>query len=69
MTENKFQNYLLQFTLPLIAQLKQVITDYYARMYECESQKFDMEYECRKRELEVWRDAEELYAQVYYSTL
>lgn len=37
-----------------LAQLKQICKDYFDRMYQCESQKYDMEYECRKREFEVW---------------
>ena len=34
-------------------QLKQIIKQYYDRMTKCESQKWDLEYEVRKRDNEV----------------
>ncbi len=38
---------------PVVENLRQVCKDYFDRMYTCESQKYDMEYEVRKREFEV----------------
>ena len=32
----------------------QICRDYFDRMYICESQKYDMEFECRKKDFEVW---------------
>merc|ERR1719209_2604535 len=34
-------------------QLKQIVKEYFDRMYLCESQKYDMEFEVRKRDFEV----------------
>merc|ERR1712080_223290 len=34
-------------------QLKQICKDYFDRMYLCESQKYDMEFEVRKRDFEI----------------
>jgi hypothetical protein len=39
--------------LLLIAQVRQICKEYFDRMYQCESQKHDMEHDCRKREFEV----------------
>ena len=33
--------------------LKQICKEYFDRMYQCESQKYDMEFEVRKRGFEV----------------
>ena len=35
------------------AKLKQICKDYFDRMYLCESQKYDMEYDCTRRQFEV----------------
>merc|ERR1712180_403728 len=34
-------------------QLKQIVKEYFDRMYQCESQKYDMEFEVRKRGFEI----------------
>merc|ERR1712200_203437 len=34
-------------------QLKQICKEYFDRMYLCESQKYDMEFEVRKRDFEI----------------
>merc|ERR1712168_1282232 len=34
-------------------QLKQIVKEYFDRMYLCESQKYDMEFEVRKRGFEI----------------
>jgi len=34
-------------------QLKQIVKEYFDRMYLCESQKYDMEFEVRKRDFEI----------------
>ena len=36
-----------------LEQLKQICKEYFDRMYMCESQKYDMEFEVRKRDFEV----------------
>ena len=36
-----------------LEQLKQICKEYFDRMYLCESQKYDMEFEVRKRDFEV----------------
>merc|ERR1719189_3393442 len=33
--------------------LMQICRDYFDRMYICESQKYDMEFECRKKDYEI----------------
>merc|ERR1712106_914524 len=33
--------------------LQLICQDYFDRMYECESQKYDMEFECRKKDFEI----------------
>ena len=37
----------------VLDQLKQICKEYFDRMYMCESQKYDMEFEVRKRGFEV----------------
>ena len=37
----------------ILDQLKQICKEYFDRMYTCESQKYDMEFEVRKRGFEV----------------
>ena len=37
----------------LLEQLKQICKEYFDRMYMCESEKYDMEFEVRKRDFEV----------------
>ena len=39
----------------ILDQLKQICKEYFDRMYMCESQKYDMEFEVRKRGFEVQR--------------
>merc|ERR1712142_561352 len=34
-------------------ELTQICQEYFDRMYQCESQKYDMEFECRKKEYEI----------------
>merc|ERR1712170_46327 len=34
-------------------ELKQICKEYFDRMYQCEPQKYDMEFECRKRDFEI----------------
>merc|ERR1712109_89371 len=34
-------------------ELVKICQDYFERMYQCESQKYDMEFECRKRGFEI----------------
>ncbi|XP_035913610.1 troponin I isoform X1 [Anopheles stephensi] len=34
-------------------QLKDIVKEYYSRMYTCEGQKWDLEYEVRKRDWEI----------------
>ena len=38
---------------PLLDELLTICQDYFDRMYQCESQKYDMEFECRKKDFEV----------------
>ena len=38
---------------PILDELVKICQDYFERMYQCESQKYDMEFECRKKDLEV----------------
>ena len=38
---------------PILDDLVKICQDYFERMYQCESQKYDMEFECRKKDLEV----------------
>ena len=39
--------------LTILEDLQRICEDYFDRMYECESQKYDMEFECRKKDYEV----------------
>ena len=39
--------------LTFLDALKQICKEYFDRMYQCESQKYDMEFEVRKRGFEV----------------
>ena len=39
--------------LNFIEELQQVIKQYYDRVLECESQKWDLEFEVRRRDYEV----------------
>merc|ERR1712227_1134720 len=34
-------------------ELIQICRDYFDRMYQCESQKYDMEFECRRKDFEI----------------
>ena len=42
------------FSLKNLDELIVICRDYFDRMYQCESQKYDMEFECRKKDFEVW---------------
>ena len=44
----------------ILDQLKQICKEYFDRMYTCESQKYDMEFEVRKRGFEVKRKHEKI---------
>ena len=45
--------YLDFVTNTFLDALKQICKEYFDRMYQCESQKYDMEFEVRKRGFEV----------------
>ena len=49
----KFSTCLLITLTNILDQLKQICKEYFDRMYMCESQKYDMEFEVRKRGFEV----------------
>ena len=51
---NHLHSLILFFLLFLLLEaLRQICKDYFDRMYLCESQKYDMEFEVRKRDFEV----------------
>ena len=39
--------------LKFLEDLQRICQEYFDRMYVCESQKYDMEFECRKKDYEV----------------
>lgn len=55
----------------VLDQLKQICKEYFDRMYTCESQKYDMEFEVRKRGFEVFKmfDLKTFYNQATFQKI
>ena len=55
----------------VLDQLKQICKEYFDRMYTCESQKYDMEFEVRKRGFEVFKmfDLKTFYNQATFQQI
>ena len=54
---------------PILDELVKICQDYFERMYQCESQKYDMEFECRKKDLEVEKGLNLHHSQVWHPLL
>ena len=59
------------FPFCFLDQLKQICKEYFDRMYTCESQKYDMEFEVRKRGFEVFKlfDLKTFYNQATFQQI
>lgn len=54
--------YLDFVTNTFLDALKQICKEYFDRMYQCESQKYDMEFEVRKRGFEVKKNRDLIFS-------
>lgn len=52
-SKENYENSVIIFNFYLLGILKDICKEYFARMYLCEGQKWDLEHEVRKRDFEV----------------